>query len=139
MNRVIKFRGKRTDDGKWIYGYLADEDYINNINEVAMPSEEVDSNTVGQFTGLKDRLSQEVYEGDVVFWIATDMRGRGRGEQGAIFWDKHTMSWAIERDKPCADGRPCIISRPFDRKYLEVIGNIHDNPELMKVVYGNSN
>lgn len=132
MNRVIKFRGKRSDDGKWIYGYLADEDYINNINEIAMPSEEVNSDTVGQFTGRYDLRRNEIYEGDVVFWIATDMRGHGRGEQGAIIWDAHTMSWAILRDKPTVDGRPCIISRPFDKKHLEVVGNIHDNPELME-------
>lgn len=66
MNRVIKFRGKRSNDGKWIYGYLADEDYINNINEVAMPSEEVDPETVGQFTGLYDLQRNEIYEGDVL-------------------------------------------------------------------------
>ena len=91
----------------------------------------VSSDTVGQYTGLRDRRGQEVYEGDVVFWLARDMRGRGCGEQGAIFWDKNTMSWAILRDKPTSDGRPCVISRPFDRRHLEVVGNIFDNPDLM--------
>ena len=131
MNRQIKFRGKRLDNGAWVYGYLADGYYINDINAPVRTVIEVDPGTVGQFTGLLDRNGKEVYEGDVVFWIAADMRGRGRGEQGAIFWDRHTMSWAIERDKPCVDGRPCIISRPFDKRHLEVVGNIHDNPDLM--------
>lgn len=138
MNRTIKFRGKRLDNGEWVYGYYAAVAGTHKIVSYKLDSPsgatyyEVAPETVGQFTGLLDRNGKEVYEGDVVFWIATDTRGRGRGEQGAIFWDKHTMSWAIERDKPCVDGRPCIISRPFDKKHLEVVGNIHDNPELME-------
>lgn len=134
--RPIKFRGKRVDNGEWIYGYLLVVDRCYQIhwqNEDGAPWwADVDPATVGQFIGMLDRTGREVYEGDVVFWIVTDMRGHGRGEQGVIFWDKHTMSWAIERDKPCVDGRPCIISRPFDKKHIEVVGNIHDNPELMK-------
>ncbi len=146
MNREIKFRGKRLDNGIWIYGdlmqhqdgdvyigdntrYWTDDGYHNNGYEEVRA---VDDETIGQFTGLHDRTGKEVYEGDVVFWIAIDMRGRGKGEQGAIIWDKQTMSWAIMRDKPTSDGRPCIISRPFGKKHLEVVGNIHDNPELMK-------
>lgn len=143
MKRQIKFRGKDRRTGKWVYGDLLAP--ITGCRIVNYTSEDNGSmkhadyhyhnvldDTVGQFTGLRDRNGKEVYEGDVVFWIATDMHGRGRGEQGAIFWDKHTMSWAIERDKPCVDGRPCIISRPFDKQHLEVVGNIHDNPELIK-------
>lgn len=140
--RKILFRGKSLNNGEWFYGSLAffpDSQTAHIIpcgtckgENVICDFVEVEPSTVGQFTGLIDRKGKEVYEGDVVFWIATDMRGRGRGEQGAIFWDKHTMSWAIERDKPCADGRPCIIGRPFDKRHLEVVGNIHDNPELMK-------
>jgi len=146
MNRQIKFRGKDLETGKWLYGDLLqyneggvaigihgtfiDDGY--HFNEYWDRCPIVDDETVGQFTGLYDRTGKEVYEGDVVFWIAYDMRGRGKGEQGAIIWDKHTMSWAIMRDKLTSDGRPCIISRPFDKKHLEVVGNIHDNPELMK-------
>ncbi len=142
MNREIKFRGKSLFDGQWVVGDLLHPstgarivNYTESEADGVLRADyhyfNVDPSTVGQYTGLKDRSGQEVYEGDVVFWIMKDMRGRGRGEQGAIIWDKHTMSWAILRDKPCADGRPCIISRPFERKYLEVVGNIHDNPELI--------
>lgn len=149
MDRQLKFRGRSLINGKWVSGdsIKRTENASENSAEIltyigarvekarkvgAMKWIPVDENTIGQYTGLRDRNGKEVYECDVVFWIATDMRGRGRGEQGAIFWDKHTMSWAIERDKPCIDGRPCIISRPFDRKHLEVIGNRFDNPELME-------
>lgn len=139
MNRQIKFRGKRLDNGEWVYGDLEYQP-CNRIARIHTYNPDgsyngqhiVDPDTVGQFTGLHDRTGKEVYEGDVVFWIAIDMRGRGKGEQGAIIWDNSTMAWVILRDKPTSDGRPCIISRPFDKKHLEVVGNIHDNPELMK-------
>ena len=158
MNREIKFRGKRLSDGnptdRWAYGSLrcdyggVDQNSIFKHSldpelysvgiracEIYDPKTHntyaVNPDTVGQYTGLRDRRGQEVYEGDVVFWLARDMRGMGREEQGAIFWDKHTMSWAILRDKPTSDGRPCVISRPFDKRHLEVVGNIFDNPELI--------
>lgn len=47
MNREIKFRGKRIDNGEWVYGYLADEDYINDINSIDLSSIEVDRGTIG--------------------------------------------------------------------------------------------
>ncbi len=140
MNRQIKFRGKDYNTGEWLYGNLIQrmDRYPGIMFEYEQAGkfhyseQPVKQETVGQFTGLYDRTGKEVYEGDVVFWLAIDMRGRGKGRQGAIIWDKQTMSWAIMRDKPTPDGRPCIISRPFDKKHLEVVGNIHDNPELMK-------
>lgn len=36
MKRIIKFRGKRIENGEWVYGYLADEDYINDINSIIL-------------------------------------------------------------------------------------------------------
>lgn len=64
--REIKFRGKRLDNGKWVYGYLADENYINDINTFDLSSIEVDSDTVGQYTGLNDANGKEIYEGDII-------------------------------------------------------------------------
>lgn len=140
--REIKFRGKLIGNKKWVYGNLLTPctwTRIVNYTEQDNGSVEradyhyfdVKPDTVGQFTGMLDCNGKEVYEGDVVFWIATDMRGRGSGMQGAIIWDKHTMSWAILNNRPTSDGKLLIIPRPFEKKLLEVIGNIHDNPELM--------
>lgn len=51
MNRTIKFRGKRIDNGQWVYGFLAEDYYINDVNSQDFPSIEIAPETVGQFTG----------------------------------------------------------------------------------------
>lgn len=137
MNRIIKFRGKHSLTNEWIFGNY--EHYNNGVPHIfgIDYAEPVKEDTIGQYTGLRDRNGKEVYEGDIVFWIAPDLKGRGKGMQGAIIWDAPTMSWAILNDKPTSDGRPMIISRPFDKKHLEIVGNIFDNPELMERANGN--
>ena len=66
MNREIKFRGKRLDNGEWRYGSLIqwgeDKFTIHNLDG----SIAVDPSTVGQYTGLKDVYGVEIYEGDIV-------------------------------------------------------------------------
>lgn len=132
MKRVIKFRGKRLEDGEWIYGYLADEDYINNINEITMPSEEIDPDTVGQFTGLKDAKGNEIYEGDIMRtpnkhiiivkfgyreWIV---------QQDRTYDSIAAYGWIAEKVK---DGFTDFLDNTIMRG--EIIGNIHDNSELL--------
>lgn len=57
--RTIKFRGKRIDNKKWVYGYLADEDYINDINSIDLSSIEVDRDTIGQFPDYLTRTEKK--------------------------------------------------------------------------------
>lgn len=119
MQRTIKFRGKRIEDGKWIYGYLAEDDYINNIDEIDMPSEEVDPDTVGQFTGLKDRNGKEIYEGDILVC----------GQCVAlVLWNKELATFALQ-----FNFEKQVCTKPLGEwQTVIIVGNINDNPELLK-------
>ena len=121
--RKIKSRGKRLDNGVWVEGSLLQDDYgVCMIVEFVDHHEqwhEVDPDTVGEYTGMKDKNTREVYEGDVLT-------------------DKFESVGVIEWQNGCfvvnfGDVDVFQISDCFDDSYqMWVIGNIHDNPEMLK-------
>lgn len=138
--REIKFRGKRLDNGEWVYGDYhkrvggvhciidIQPDFQGKVEYVII---QVDAETVGQFTGLHDKNGKEIYEGDIVKWILTMPEFGVNGgyeeyhteEIGKIQWD----AGALHLGEYCAAG---FAYESED--YAEIIGNIHDNPELLK-------
>lgn len=67
--RTIKFRGKRLDNQQWVYGGISifeGEATIYDENDMTNTPYEVDINTVGQFTEMKNENDEEIYEGDIV-------------------------------------------------------------------------
>lgn len=140
--RTIKFRAKHIMTGEWLYGSHYDdcgEEYIlpNQLNSaVDYEDYQVNPNTVGQFTGLTDVNGKEIYEGDIIVQHSEDMPDiRGAvvcDEANARFGMSYTCHWesgavthfdTLERVKCYAD---CNRELTY-----EVIGNIHDNQDLM--------
>ena len=123
--RDILFRGKRLSDNEWIYGYLADDDSINNINVVAMPNEEVDRDTVGEYTGYHDVNNNRIFEGDIVKEVDTD-------NIGYVAWLRQEAGWCIVWRKH--DSRMGHRHRGGSYEWdesLKVVGNMEDNFEMI--------
>ena len=140
--REILFRGKRIDNGEWVEGcygshsgieaFIIDRPYISMNNTLeAMNYYEVDPETVGQYTGLKDSNGCYVFEGDIVEFEDKNAGYAWRGY--IVFGNPHgEYSWGfeivhLEGTIPNTD-----ILLWFDMEdygaYSYVIGNIHDTP-----------
>lgn len=135
--RKIKFRGKRIDNGEWVYGSMVvinhlayivfrhkDDTYTTFMGRAVI---EVDLKTVGQYTGLKDKNGREIYEGDVVEYSS---QGDGGGRdiwRGSVEFTDNAFQVRL------VDGCNFNGSHEFlcDWSGCEVIGNIHENPEQL--------
>lgn len=125
--RTIKFRGKH-ESGVWVYGYYWTNEVGNHFIRVTKDERdfyviqdyEVIPETVGQFTGLTDKNGKEIYEGDVVQWCDYKM---------LIVWGEIIGYGFGFKWSPINHERRESITGFIDE--YKVIGNIHDNPELL--------
>lgn len=127
MSREIKFRGINIKTKKWIYGDLYSTSEVPMIVKDGIASEfdnfiVVNSETVGQYTGIKDKNGKEIYEGDICKHHRHEVIGNW------IYSEKY-CSFALCEDY--IDTNLSFYCRQ-DEKYLEVIGNIYENPELLE-------
>ena len=126
--RTIRFRGKRVDNGKWVYGELFRISGFPYIYPDPAPGGwndyEVIPDTVGQFTGLLDKNGKEIYEGDII--IEKLKRSRKDCERLVICFDD--FEWQGKNE----NGATTSLSLLSEYHTIEVIGNIHDNPELLE-------
>lgn len=150
MHRETKYRGQRVDTKEWIYGYLikcgiTGKSYIfpygNDANESDKVGEEgclrlvtfeVIPETVGQYTGLKDRNGKEIYEGDIVEY------------GGPQYLEIYRALIKYKDDRYIADWIGDVSLRKdihfwTTEREIQVIGNIYDNPELLQEADNGSN
>lgn len=139
--RQNEFRGKRLDNGEWMYGDLVHDNqggcYIYPLDSLGLFVEnKVDPNTVGEFIGLVDKKDNKIYDGDILFVEFADKSG---GYQ-LVGWNEKTASWGIMDDysyQSMKEGydyaefkNHVLLAFLKDALICEVAGNIHDDPKL---------
>lgn len=124
MMREILFRGK-TESGEFAEGYYSETLRYNNLHWIWNGKEyvKIDPATVGQFTGLTDKNGKKIFEGDII----KNEYESGKYQYFKIVYGEKTLSWKVQ-NKYGMFGRLCHVIGN-----MEVIGNIHDNPELLEV------
>lgn len=135
--REISFRGKRADNGEWVYGYFYEDigSFIKELaSSVSTNTHLVDRSTVGQYTGLTDKNCKRIFEGDI---IRTKEYGKCLGRVNVSGFDIFSVVYSpavfrIERESP-----PRGFNLVGNGADYEIIGNIHDNPELLVEVSHN--
>ena len=156
MSREIEFRGKRVDNNEFIFGSLivdkiSDKYYISisveeseNVGEegcLRVVSCEVDKDTVGQYTGLRDKNKKEIYEGDIIKFT-NNIDEIYNEEIGVCLFEQDECNFVLQRKIINAENYPVpmtistiyLISNGTyskDCKY-KIIGNIYENSELLE-------
>ena len=127
--REILFRGKRKDNEEWVKGHLGIEvgnqlvieycDFDDILDEYCVKERFIIPETVGQYTGLKDKNDRRIFEGDII-----------RDEDGDIM----VVKWQSEGALFVLEPKPYVSVHFYSTlpSKIEIIGNIHDDPELLE-------
>ena len=141
--REILFRGKRVRGGEWVFGSFVSPNRIAvRIGEEIYASDIVSHETVGQFTGLYDKNGKRIFEGDIVrtqeyYDRPYSAKAKRKRHIGVVEYTVYKFA-----DGRCYNVKWKVKIANYG-KYLcwdwsefydcEVIGNIHDNPEMLEV------
>ena len=145
--REILFRGKQTDNGRWVEGRLLSDNTIvpkgqpfyvfnNHIRFIEdIECFNVKPNTIGQYTDLTDKNGTKIFEGDIVKctdtfggyeFIAVVMFGNPNGE--------YNWGFQLNRISGASANTDILLWVEMEETgaFIEIIGNMHDNPELLE-------
>ena len=138
MKREILFRGKSVGTGEWLYGHLFNYGLTAPSNVpcicVCVPKSwkeayslyTVHPETIGQYTGLKDKNGKKIFEGDILDYTVFDVFGEEHQCKGVVKWVDDCL---ICDSSDGFNGFAWVVKQSIE---LDVIGNVTDNPELMK-------
>ena len=132
--REILFRAKGKGSGNWLYGYYARLRDVTGMNDVLYtPARDPDDSnhtycitpeTVGRYTGLKDKNGTRIFEGDILS-AHLDDEFLDEEIRGCVCW--HAYGWHIKIGPHLE-----TIEDDWVGYFFEVIGNIYDNPEFLE-------
>ena len=138
MKREILFRGKRVDNGEWVEGGFTldaiDFPRITVKDGDGLIFHKVIAETVGQFTGLLDKNGKKIFEGDIID-VHEDVCSEIKTWRNQVCFKNAVFALY---DPDCCEickngfGITCSLSEAHCMWDIEIVGNIHDNPELLK-------
>ena len=124
--REYKFRAKSVKTNEWVYGSLLRDEiqkkYYIVDNESGV-GKEVDENTIGQYTSLKDKNGVKIYKGDILKYSDEDTAIVVFNEKYSYFMVKPIQDFYFDSD---------VLGHTIEYNQVEVIGNVVDNRELLK-------
>lgn len=142
MMREILFRGKDEDTGEWLQSMTISKHYYNDEEifsyYIGHGNRTIDAKTLGQYTGLKDKNGTKIFEGDILLIkvkkesVSKETREDEHRTTGCVVFEGGEFYLEGEGMVLCTYYGLKVLSIPKLFSFYEVIGNIHDNPELMK-------